>query len=224
MSVFAAGGGEGTTIRELFSHRLVERVVMVNIDEGGVELRRRHLNKLHQDSFDDATLELVHDDALLPTPIAPVNSSTALSSTFRTLWKPGLHGSLWTREFNELVRERLNPGGLIVAQSGPTGPTIYEQYFSAVANTIKGMFPTVAACAAFVPPFSSTWGFVTQWLRGSTADLTREETDQRITERITTELRHQDEITHRGCYRCRSTCGLPWRRRAGSSQKVTHFS
>ena len=67
---------------------------------------------------------------------------------------------LYTKEFYAMVRERLHPGGLIVAQSGPTGPSFYEQCFSAVASTIGSVFPTVALSETFVPSFGSTWGFV----------------------------------------------------------------
>ena len=49
------------------------------------------------------------------------------------------------------MRSRLNPGGIMVAQSGPTGATFYEQCFSAVANTVGSVFPEAHLCEAFIP-------------------------------------------------------------------------
>ena len=42
-TVFIAGGGEGATAREVLSHRTVEKVVMVDVDEEVVDLCRRFL-------------------------------------------------------------------------------------------------------------------------------------------------------------------------------------
>ena len=88
----------------------------------------------------------------------------------------------------------------MVAQAGPTGPTFYEQCFSAVANTIGSVFPTTAVCEAFVPSFGSTWGFVIGSLANSPATLSSDQVDRRIVGRITTVLRHYDGITHRGMF------------------------
>ena len=62
---------------------------------------------------------------------------------------------LFTREFYRLLKSRLTPQGLMVAQSGPTGPAFYEQCFSAVANTVASVFPSMFACEAFVPAFGT---------------------------------------------------------------------
>src|SRR3972149_10779996 len=59
-AVLIAGGGEGATLREVLAHRSVKRVVMVDLDQEGVELCRRHLPAWHQGSFDDPKVELLH--------------------------------------------------------------------------------------------------------------------------------------------------------------------
>ncbi len=198
-TVFVAGGGEGATIREVLVHRTVEKVVMVDIDEQVVELCRLHLVNHHRGSFEDKRLELIHDDAL-----AYLDRSDELFDVVVIDVPDPLEAGpaylLYTQEFYELVRERLNPNGLIVAQSGPTGPTFYEQCFSVVAHTIGSVFPTTAVYEAFVPSFGSTWGFVIGSLGESPDYLTSNEVDRRVTERITTELRHYDGITHHGMF------------------------
>ena len=59
----SAGGGEGGTLREALSHRSVERVVMIDLDQEVVELCRTYLPSHHQGSFDDPRVELLHQDA-----------------------------------------------------------------------------------------------------------------------------------------------------------------
>lgn len=198
-SVFVAGGGEGATIREVFSHSTVKRVVMVDIDEEVVQLCRQLLPNHHRGSFNDARLELVHDDALAYLERTDERFDVVIIDVPDPL-EAGPAYLLYTQEFYELLRERLNPSGIMVAQAGPTGPTFYEQCFSAVASTIGSVFPTVAICEAFVPSFGATWGFVIGSQSGSPADLTPDEVDRRIAERITAELRHYDGITHRGMF------------------------
>ena len=105
---------------------------------------------------------------------------------------------LYTKEFYAMVRERLHPGGLIVAQSGPTGPSFYEQCFSAVASTIGSVFPTVALSETFVPSFGSTWGFVIGSLGPDPSGLSIEEVDRRLAARVDGDLRYFDGATLMG--------------------------
>ena len=196
-SVFVAGGGEGATIREALRHESVERVVMVDIDEKVVELCRRYLPNHHHGSFDDPRLELIHDDCL-----ARLEHNAELFDVFiidvPDPLEAGPAHHLFTREFYSLLRERMRPGGVMVAQSGPTGPSFYEQCFSAVANTVGEVFPVVALSETFVPSFGSTWGFVIGSLGPDPKAMSAEEVDARIAERVNGELRYFDGVTLRG--------------------------
>ena len=57
--VFIAGGGEGGTLREVLSHRSVEKAVMVDLDPDVVNLCRQYLPKHHQGSFEDQRTTLI---------------------------------------------------------------------------------------------------------------------------------------------------------------------
>ena len=61
--VFIAGGGEGATLREVLSHKSVESVVMLDLDQEVVDICRRFLPRHHQGSFDDPRVTLAHQDA-----------------------------------------------------------------------------------------------------------------------------------------------------------------
>ena len=135
-SVFIAGGGEGATAREVLRHASVERVVMADIDEQVVDLCRQHLGAFHQGSFDDPRLELHHRDAMAVLEESRGGFDVAVIDVPDPL-EEGPAYLLFTAEFYEIARSRLAPGGLLVAQAGPTGPAFYEQCFSAVANTVR---------------------------------------------------------------------------------------
>ncbi len=62
-TVFIAGGGEGATLREALSHKTVNRVVMVDIDEEVVALSKKLLPGHSRGAFEDSRTELHHADA-----------------------------------------------------------------------------------------------------------------------------------------------------------------
>ncbi|HAL48214.1 MAG: methyltransferase domain-containing protein [SAR202 cluster bacterium] len=197
VDVFVAGGGEGATIRQALSHKTVERVVMVDIDEEVVDLCRQHLPNHHRGSFDDPRLTLHFADAFAYLEETDERFDVVIIDVPDPL-EEGPAYLLFTREFYTLLRNRLKPGGLAVAQSGPTGPAFYEQCFSAVANTAASVFPSVILSEAFVPAFASTWGFVISSLGPDPSALSPDEVDRRISERVSGELGYLDGITLRG--------------------------
>ena len=197
--VFVAGGGEGATIREVFSHKSVARAVMVDIDGEVVELCRRYLPNHHRGSFEDPRLELHHADALKFLAETPQRFDVAIMDVPDPV-EEGPAYLLYTQEFYSLLKERLTPQGMMVAQSGPTGPAFHDQSFTAVANTIGTVFPSVFAYEAFVPSFGSTWGFVIGSLGPDPTSLSVEQVNARTQERVTHELGHYDGITHRGMF------------------------
>ena len=198
-SVFVAGGGEGATIREVFSHGSVDRAVMVDIDSEVVELCRQHLPNHHRGAFDDPRLELHHIDAFKYLDEGAQSFDVAIIDVPDPL-EEGPAYLLYTREFYELLKARLRTGGMMVAQSGPTGPAFYQQCFADVAKTIGAVFPSVSVYETFVPSFGSTWGFVVGSLGPDPAALSVEEVDRRTGQRVGHELRHYDGITHRGMF------------------------
>ena len=196
-SVFVAGGGEGATIREVLRHNTIESVVMVDIDSKVVELCREYLPNHHQGSFSDPRVKLVHDDALAYLESTSERFDVIIIDVPDPL-EAGPAYLLFTREFYGLVRDRLTDGGVMVSQSGPTGPSFYEQCFSVVANTVASVFPVVTLSETFVPSFGSTWGFVIGSLQYDPAKLPPEDVDARIADRVSGQLRYFDGTTLRG--------------------------
>lgn len=198
-SVFIAGGGEGSTAREVLSHTTVEQVVMVDIDREVVELCKVHLPDHHRGAFSDPRIQLLHEDAFTYLKSTSRKFDLAIIDVPDPL-EEGPAYLIFTLEFYELLANRMAQGGLVVAQAGPTGPAFLEQCFSAVANTMELVFPASYGSEAFVPSFGTTWGFMVASLGPDPTSMSVEEVNTRIAERITSKLRFYDGMTHRGMF------------------------
>jgi spermidine synthase len=196
-TVFIAGGGEGATLREALSHNTVKRVVMVDIDEQVVALCRKHLPDYSRGSFEDKRTELLHIDARdylaknrelfdiiiidLPDPI-----------------EEGPAYLLYTKEFYQVVKDRLTENGIIAVQAGSASLTELLN-FSAVNNTLKSVFPVVCPYQTDVPCFGGPWGFCLASLKLNPQQLSPAEVDSRISAR-SLKLKFYDGLTHQGMF------------------------
>ena len=201
-SVFIGGGGEGTTLREVLAHRSVEKVTMLDLDKEVVDLCRRFLPQHHQGSFDDSRVELLHQDAR--------GYLAETSDTFDVIvldlvdpMEGGPAYLLYTREFYRLAAQRLNPGGILVTQSGPAGLINYTECFTPIAHTLGDLFPQVRPYTVYVPSFITPWGFVMAVSDPATTLPTVDGFHEVSRSRLSTEPRYLDGIT------CHSLFALP---------------
>lgn len=196
--VFIAGGGEGATLREVLAHNTVEKAVMVDIDDEVVELCQRYLPSWSQNSFNDQRTEFHLADArkyleenddkfdviILDLP-DPVEEGPALL--------------LYTQEFYQLVKQRLQPDGIISVQAESADWTETEN-FANIVNTLASVFPTVRPYQVYIPSFSSLWGLATASQELDPTQLMREEIDSRISTRISRELKSYDGLAHQAMF------------------------
>ena len=197
-AVFIGGGGEGGTLREALAHRSVERVTMIDLDAEVVQLCREYLPRHHQGSFDDPRVTLRHEDAR-GWLAAPGDGFDVIILDLVDPLEAGTAYLLYTDEFYRLAQARLNPGGVLVTQSGPVGLPHYRECFTTIHRTLAGVFGHTAAAQVHVPAFQTLWSFTL----ASDAPLLRlqgAELEAAIVARIGKELRHYDAETHRGMF------------------------
>lgn len=194
-SVFIGGGGEGATLREVLAHNSVATVSMLDLDGEVVDLCRELLPRHHQGSFDDPRVNLIHEDArgfllegeetydvMIMDLVDPLEAGTAYL--------------LYTEEFYRIVKSKLNPGGIMVTQSGPAGLLSYQECFTTIRNTLSGIFATAISAQVHVPAFQTLWSFTL----ASDSPLSFPEDDQvdaMLKERIAKPLRFYDSESHR---------------------------
>lgn len=157
-SVLIIGGGEGATLREVLRYRSVERVVMVDIDRELVELCQKLLPEWHGGAFQDPRIELVFADGKDYVEQTRSTFDVILIDVCDAL-EDGPALSLYTESFYRRIRERMNPGGLLVVQAMELSGLDYQDHL-AVRDTLLQVFPVVRSYATFIPSFWSEWGFL----------------------------------------------------------------
>ena len=156
-SVYIAGGGEGATLREVLRYSTVQEVVMVDLDEEVVDICRENLPSWHQGAFDDPRTRLLFEDARAVLEKEDRTYDIIICDLSEPL-DDGPSYMLFTQEFYRLCKKRLNPGGILVTQSGCPS-FVYSVSFNSVTTTLESVFENVSPSLAFTPSFASTWGF-----------------------------------------------------------------
>mmetsp|Transcript_4601 Transcript_4601/g.12232 ORF Transcript_4601/g.12232 Transcript_4601/m.12232 type:complete len:319 (+) Transcript_4601:69-1025(+) len=198
-SVYIGGGGEGSTAREVLRHSTVERCVMVDIDADVVNFCRDNLPE-NADAFKDPRLELVIDDAKAVLENSPTGFDVIIMDLDDPL-EGGPCYQLYTVEFYNMCKRKLNPGGVFVTQSGQAGVKRHHLVWSPVYSTLKQVFPAVHAYNQAVYSFLDEWGWNLAFVDSGMGTLLEpEQVDARIAERIKGELRFLDGESYRGLF------------------------
>jgi len=155
--VLVLGGGEGATLREALRHPGVQSAVMVDIDRELVEVCRKWLPQFHQGAFDDPRTEMVFADGRSWLAAQGDGSFDVIILDLTEPLEEGPALLLFTREFYDLVRSKLAPGGLAALQSGSAGT--WGRLLPDLNCTLRAVFPKVAAYTAFVPSFMDLYSF-----------------------------------------------------------------
>ena len=195
-SVFIAGGGEGATLREVLRHSSVKNVVMVDIDNEVIDICRRFLPSFHQGSFEDSRLELHYVDAKGYLEECQARFDIIILDLPEPI-EEGPACLLHTREFYQLVREKLAPDGILSLQAGYSSWGNH-QIFTAIINTLKAVFSLVFPYEAHIPSYGGMWGFALASQKLSLVSPT--EVERRISSRIKRDLRFYDGLSHQGMF------------------------
>jgi spermidine synthase len=182
-TVFIGGGGEGATAREVLRFKSVEKVVMVDIDEVALQTSKDHLPGHHKGAFEDPRLELHIADAK--------RFLEEYEGTFDVivfdLADPIPGGPcylLYTVGYYQTALSKLSPGGVIVTQSGPAGPTSCMEVFGPVNSTLRTVFKEVAPFMNYVPSFCDSYGFNIASQTINPHSFTAEQVDLMLKERL----------------------------------------
>ncbi|KAJ8602795.1 hypothetical protein CTAYLR_002603 [Chrysophaeum taylorii] len=159
-SVYIGGGGELATARECLRHPGVEKVVMCDLDGDVVDVCKEYLPEWNGGSTEDPRFELHIGDArafLVDSPAAYDLVVLDIADPIEA--GPAVH--LYTKDFYDIVKQKLNPGGVVVTQSGPAGVFNFDECFTAIHKTLEASFGEgkVAAYSTSIPSFGSEWGF-----------------------------------------------------------------
>ena len=188
------GGGEGATLRELIAYPGLEKVVMVDIDEQLVHLAEEHLAEWHQGAFKDPRVELVFGDAMVWIKENQEKFDVIISDLTEPLPDSPSY-KLCTVEFFAQLKKNFAPGGVFVMQASVADLLRFELHARIVA-TLRQVFKNVRPFASRVPSFDTCWGFAMASDTLDPVDLSADEVDRRVGERISKTLGYYDGETH----------------------------
>jgi len=198
-TVYIGGGGEGSTAREVLRHKSVEKCVMVDLDGDVVKFCKEHLEENH-DAFANPKLELVIDDAKAWLERCESKFDVIIMDLDDPL-EGGPCYQLYTAEFYSFLKSRLNPGGVLVTQSGQSGIKQHHLVFSPINRTLRDVFPTVVAYNQAVYSFMDEWGWnMAMAEKDANTKLSAETVDKLIADRINGDLKFLDGESWQGVF------------------------
>ncbi len=196
--VFIAGGGEGATLREVLRHKSVKKVTMVDLDREVIDVCRRFLPSFHQNSFDDPRTELHFADAREYLKESEDKFDVIIIDLVDPL-AGGPARFLYTREFYQIVKQRLEPGGIMSMQA-ESATWADLQNFTIIASTLRSVFSFVSPYQAHIPSFTCVWGFISASETLDPSQLASGEIDARISARIEKGLKSYDGVTNEAMF------------------------
>ncbi|GMH74429.1 hypothetical protein TrVE_jg7534 [Triparma verrucosa] len=200
--IFIGGGGELATARECLRIPSVEKVVMVDIDEAVVKMCIEHLPEWGEECWSDPRLEIIYGDAYENFDKIEEDWDVIIMDISDPIEAgPGI--KLYTKEFYDMAKNKLSPGGVFVTQSGCGAVNNWDDCWSSIHKTLEGVFETVVPYRSNIPSFACPWAF-TMAFEGPLGDFKTGVGVDEMIERLgpvfkgkQKEYEYYDEETHR---------------------------
>lgn len=192
--VVVLGGGEGGALREILKHPSVTELLMVDIDREVVSLCEKYLPEWNGGAYKDPRTELLFMDARKYME----NNHKRWDVIVIDITEPlddSLAYMLFTREFYQLLTQRLKKNGIIALQAGNLNPRLLQCH-SAIYNTLKQVFRYVDSYGAFIPSYDTVWGFLLASHELNAGVISQEAVDNMIARREIKDLKYYDGLTH----------------------------
>ncbi len=113
--VLFVGGGDGGMLEEVLKHAAIERVTMVEIDAGVIDLAKQPLRPSCGEAFDDPRTGLVISDGVDFVARAQARYDVIIVDSTDPV---GPGEALFQEDFYRNCRRCLAPGGILVTQNG----------------------------------------------------------------------------------------------------------
>lgn len=197
VKVLITGGGEGATAREVLRYSSVQEVYIVDLDKEVIEICKKYLPEWHRGAFEDKRVKLKFEDGRKFLK----RRGSKFDIILLDLPEPtdGGHAfKLYTREFYELVYNRLSKDGIAVTQAASSA--VHNMHiFSSIANTMAQVFPIIRPYIVNIPSFFTPWGLIMASKKSDPLDLSSDEIDKKLSS-IKNGLRFYDALTHQNIF------------------------
>jgi len=152
-SMLIIGGGDCFAIEEAVKFKSLKRILMVELDRGVVEFCRKHYPEIKK-CLKDPRVEIKYQDARKWVE----DNKETFDVLIVDLTEPhGPSKMLYTREFYQLCRKRLNPGGIL--SNHTDNYYLFPESFSTIQKTLKSVFPHMATARVDMPCYGMGWTY-----------------------------------------------------------------
>ena len=152
-SALVIGGGDGGSSEELLKHPGIDRVMMAELDPEVLRVSKQYLGSVHRGAFDDPRLEVhIGDGFRFVQDLGERFDLIVLDLT-----DPDTPAQkLYTREFFEMVRRSLNPGGAVSLHIG--SPVFDKERVRGMLADLAAVFRIVRPLGLYIPLYGAYWG------------------------------------------------------------------
>lgn len=155
-NVLVLGGGDGLAVREILKYKDVQKITLVDLDEGMTKLFKTNtiLAGFNKHSLSDPKVKVINQDAYIWTK----NCTEKFDVVIIDFPDPSNYslGKLYSLNFYKSLQHIVSQDAFIVVQT--TSPYFAPKSFWCINKTIKEVFPQVDAYHAYVPSFGE-WGY-----------------------------------------------------------------
>jgi spermidine synthase len=148
-TVIVIGGGDGGVLNEVLKHKTVAQATMIEIDPHVIDICREWLPMISDGAFDDPRTKLMIADG------ARFMAETEQKADVIIVDSTDPHGPgevLFREEFYRNCRRVLNPGGILVTQSGV--PSIQPEEATTTYRRLSNVFRDGWIYVAAVPTYA----------------------------------------------------------------------
>jgi len=157
-SVLVVGGGEGATVQEVLRWSDVASVVWIDIDDGLVNLCRRHLDWTENDVYNNPKVTFLAEDIRTALPKYGKFDVIILDLPDPDVEEVAANG-LYGSSFWKLLHEHLSERGAIATHVGPVAPGADTERYRTGLHLIQERAGAGYPYHALIPSFQSEWGF-----------------------------------------------------------------
>lgn len=152
--VLIIGGGDGGSLKEVTKHKDLVNITMVELDKDVVDVSKKFLNKINKNSFSDNRVNILYQDGIKYLE----ETKETFDVIILDLTDPsGESLKLYTKEFYENVKNRLNEMGIVSLHT--ESYLFYPKVFGRIISTLKSVFRHVSAHGNDVPLYGGTISF-----------------------------------------------------------------
>lgn len=147
-SVLVIGGGDGGILREVVKHQSIQRVLLVEIDGGVVNLSKKYLPKLSSGAFEDPRVEVLIQDAAEYVKKCKETFDVIICDSTDP-FGPGK--VLFAPEFYAVCKKLLKKNGIFVNQNGV--PFLQKEELTLTLKNRSPYFKHVTFYTAAIPSY-----------------------------------------------------------------------